>query len=316
MYINLIQKEENATRKRVNRSVGKVIFLSFVACFQLQVIQLFCSFLLPSGLDKTTFLLFNILIYVVSFLGSFGAVHLIIKFVLKNKTITSPKRLFPKYPFLYITGTIGITYIVNLVILNLFPNFVDEFSIESSIIADTPIEIILYYLFMAVLPAFLEEYAFRHVILTNLLPYGKWGAIICSSLLFGIVHIEPPKVIMATVFGLILAICREYTGSLIIPIVIHFFNNALSVTFSLVPSDSAFNPFLSLTTFFLIGCGIVALCYYLTNGISKKSISIIKPNSYGYKLPLRRFLFKFVFNIGIIPFLYIYFVYFYQYFLG
>lgn len=216
---------------------------------------------------------------------------------------------------LYIIGTIGICYICNLTVQLLFRNFINDYSIETTVPYDTPLSIVLYYVYIALLPAIFEELAFRHVILTNLLPYGKWGAIICSSLLFGIVHIDPPRVIFATIFGLLLAICREYTGSLIVPMIIHFINNAISVTLSIVPPDSPIGVMFLLSIYLFMIVGIVAIIYYLRKGLNRKKLTLIKPNAVGYKLTFSKYLIRFIFNIGLIPLGVVYLFFFYLYFL-
>ena len=164
---------------------------------------------------------------------------------------------------------------------------------------------------MAVLPAILEEYAFRHVIFSFLLPYGKWGAVICSALLFGISHIEPHKIITATVFGVFLAVFRAHTGSLVFPIIIHFINNLISVLTLLFPENIALNSSLNVIMYLFITSAFILLFYILFIGISKKHIPLSLRQHIGYSLPLHKFIFKFVFNVGFIPFLIIYSFYIY-----
>ena len=69
-----------------------------------------------------------------------------------------------------------------------------------------------------------EELLFRGVIqagLENLL--GPWGGLIIASLLFGLVHaMTRTYFILTTVIGLYLGLLYQWTGNLLVPILVHF----------------------------------------------------------------------------------------------
>lgn len=77
----------------------------------------------------------------------------------------------------------------------------------------------------------LEEVTVRGLLYCGL--RGIWGprvAIIVSSILFGLMHVEPPQVwAPLAVFGVFLAYLVEVTGSLAAPIAAHMAFNALTV---------------------------------------------------------------------------------------
>jgi membrane protease YdiL (CAAX protease family) len=73
-------------------------------------------------------------------------------------------------------------------------------------------EILIGYLSMALLPALLEEWAFRGILLKYLRPYSKIGALVTTSIIFGMMHVDLPRIISASIFGLILGICYDYTS--------------------------------------------------------------------------------------------------------
>jgi len=81
---------------------------------------------------------------------------------------------------------------------------------------------------IGIIPAFTEELFFRGLILDGLKSnYSKKTAIIISSLLFGIIHLNPWQFCGAFIIGLISAwICVE-TNSILLCIYMHFFNNTL-----------------------------------------------------------------------------------------
>jgi membrane protease YdiL (CAAX protease family) len=81
---------------------------------------------------------------------------------------------------------------------------------------------------MGILPGFLEEMFFRGVILNGLSKnYSMRKAIIVSSLLFGIVHLNPWQFYAAFIIGLITARLYLRTNSILLGIYIHMFNNIL-----------------------------------------------------------------------------------------
>lgn len=89
-------------------------------------------------------------------------------------------------------------------------------------------------------PAF-EELFFRGAIEKHLLQ--KWDkpayAILVSALIFGLIHGNPAQIPYAFILGLLLGWFYFRTGSLIPCIVIHFINNALSVTLMITLPEKA-----------------------------------------------------------------------------
>jgi len=84
--------------------------------------------------------------------------------------------------------------------------------------------------FTAVIMApILEELIFRGVILDGLLKkYRATGAIFLSALLFGIVHLNPWQFVGAFLLGLLFGWVYWQTKSLLLTILLHFFNNGLA----------------------------------------------------------------------------------------
>lgn len=322
MNYNVILENEKLHRKHIGKKARMSIMLCLLACSMMFLLQLGISYLflwlypyLPFEITDTVSYIIDAVFYILYLILPFGTVSLIFKKSKFNSENHIVKRTSPKAPPLYIFGSIGIGYLINLSINILFPNFVEFFNVDSGITANTPVDIIFCYVLYAILPAILEEWAFRGVLLKNLLPYGKGGAIIVTSVLFGIAHIDPPRIIFATAFGMMLAVCYEYTGSLKIPMLIHFINNAISVTLSLLPTDSTLSLLFSQLVLGLMGCGIAAIIYYSNKGIKRKVISLDKPASIGYKLPIVSFVKEALLNYGIIPYAALYVVFFVMYYI-
>jgi uncharacterized protein len=85
-------------------------------------------------------------------------------------------------------------------------------------------------LLVGIIPAFVEEMLFRGVILSGFRGnYSMRKAIIISSLLFGIVHLNPWQFISAFIIGVFSAWICIKAKSIVLSIYIHLFNNLLAV---------------------------------------------------------------------------------------
>ena len=75
-----------------------------------------------------------------------------------------------------------------------------------------------------------EELVFREVILGYSLRKGArpWQAVVFSSLLFGLAHMNPAQVPFAFLIGLILGYIYLRTGNIVLSSIIHIINNSMS----------------------------------------------------------------------------------------
>ena len=85
-------------------------------------------------------------------------------------------------------------------------------------------------LVVAMMPALCEEILFRGFIFTAFkgVDHSK-RAILVSSILFGIMHIDFVRIVPTTLLGLGMAYAVYRSGSLLVGVIIHFINNGLSV---------------------------------------------------------------------------------------
>ena len=82
---------------------------------------------------------------------------------------------------------------------------------------------------VAVLPALLEECAFRGFVLERLRPLGERFAVIVSALFFGLAHGNVVQIPFAFVLGLFFGFVLVRTGNIFLTIWLHFLNNGISV---------------------------------------------------------------------------------------
>lgn len=85
---------------------------------------------------------------------------------------------------------------------------------------------------LGILPAFVEEFIFRGVILQGLRKYGNWFAIIMSALLFMLIHGNIQQTIYQFAFGVLAGYLVIKTGSLWVSIIIHTINNTFIIALS------------------------------------------------------------------------------------
>lgn len=82
---------------------------------------------------------------------------------------------------------------------------------------------------IAVIPAIFEELYFRGYFFAGYRKYrGARTAIILSSILFGLFHMNFQQFLYAMVLGIVIAVIRELTGSMWAGMLYHFVNNGLA----------------------------------------------------------------------------------------
>ena len=97
----------------------------------------------------------------------------------------------------------------------------------------------LYVFELCIIPAFFEETLFRGTILSGLKETNKHMAVFVSALFFMLMHGGPDQTIHQFILGIVLGYVFVYTGSLILPIIIHFTNNFIAVTILYIQGSSA-----------------------------------------------------------------------------
>lgn len=108
-----------------------------------------------------------------------------------------------------------------------------DYSIASKIPETVP-GIVLFYLGTAVVPALIEELALRGVIMQPLRRYGDWFAIICSALVFSLMHCNLVQIPFAFIAGVVIGYAVIITESIWTGVIIHFLTNGFSITVNIL----------------------------------------------------------------------------------
>ena len=211
------------------------------------------------------------------------------------ESIPMDKPLNTKFLPLIIVGAFGICLFGNVITSYFLAAIEIFFGIKLQTpampaVSPTFSGILMCYVSRAVVPALIEEMALRGIIMQPLRRYGDKFAIVCSSLIFGLMHcnlIQSPFAILA---GFAIGYAVIVTESLWTGIIIHFLNNAFSVTVTIVTDlyglDS--KAYLFCNAFFISAMVIGGMCTFVyLKKFSKplKKTSLVNQGKNFYALP-------------------------------
>ena len=112
-----------------------------------------------------------------------------------------------------------------------------------------------------------EEIVFRGIIQKGLINKGMnpATAIIISSVVFGLVHGNPWQFVGAVLLGCVLGLVYHKTKSLLLPILLHAFNNLCSSILIFYGDTESFAEVFHISEWIVLGIGIIlfAVFYYL-----------------------------------------------------
>ena len=98
---------------------------------------------------------------------------------------------------------------------------------------------LVYVFVICITPAVCEEVLFRGVILSGFKKYGARIAIILSSLIFTFMHGNAEQTVHQFIVGIIVGYLFFKSGNVLLGIIVHFFNNFISITLSYAFADTA-----------------------------------------------------------------------------
>ncbi|MBQ4101510.1 MAG: CPBP family intramembrane metalloprotease [Oscillospiraceae bacterium] len=135
--------------------------------------------------------------------------------------------------------------------------------------------IVLYFISLAILPPFVEEYIFRGIILRSLTPFGNAFAICVSSAIFAMVHGSITQWVATFMMGVIFGFLAIKTGSLWPSILLHFVNNAtaaVQMLFLQRQGEAAYSMIFYPTQILLSVLGFVILIFAIKKNPSFLSV--------------------------------------------
>ena len=137
---------------------------------------------------------------------------------------------------------------------SIFEGFGIEYDVDFGRNPEGVFGFLLSFIATAIVPAIVEEFACRGIMIGILKKYGEGFAVISSAVIFGIMHGNFEQIPFATMVGLILGYIYVKTGSIWTCMAVHCVNNSIAVIFSYLPNTALSN-----------------IIYILCNIFSKKS---------------------------------------------
>ena len=116
---------------------------------------------------------------------------------------------------------------------------------------------------VALLPAICEETTHRGMLLSGMKKMGVVRAIVYSSILFGLLHLNINQTFYAIVLGMIMAVSVVMSGSILPAMIIHFLNNGLSVYFAYAQQTGAFGGNFLPAIYSFLGSGNIIIVFIL-----------------------------------------------------
>ncbi len=270
--------------KEYKKLVGKIgltmiffiVLINVLSVIAAVIVEIFAPFMSEMGATVIEGIL-NIIVYLASFMLPVGFFHLL--YGKKHPRdmflqVSLPGKMTFIYVFAGISVILAAAYINSYLISFFdFSRFSDEVLWESNL--SSSYNIVLLFISTALVPAFCEEFLFRGMVLSNLLPYGKANAIIISAVLFGLMHQNAQQIFYATVAGIVLGYVYVVTKSIWVTTLMHFFNNFISVLQTVIYEKAQENIAWATTSAIdclVLGFGII--CIVIIFKHMKKTVAI------------------------------------------
>ncbi len=125
-------------------------------------------------------------------------------------------------------------------------------------------------LLAVVMAPIFEEIIFRGIIQKGLINKGvkPWKAILIAAIVFGLVHGNPWQFVGAVLLGSVLGLVYYKTKSLLLPILLHAFNNLCSAMLIFYADTESFAETFKISEWMILGIGIIlfsVFCYLFLN---------------------------------------------------
>lgn len=134
--------------------------------------------------------------------------------------------------FLLMLFQLGLSYIYEFIGIDYNIANVVAVSDSSNVLTN-----ILYFVFIAVIPAIFEELLFRKALITASRKFGNVFAVVFSALLFGFIHMNLGQFIFAFLIGLVFGWIYVKTDDIRIPIILHLINNGFAASTTIIENE-------------------------------------------------------------------------------
>ena len=239
-YIEPLWKKEKDSIRNAGNGIG-LASLGYIALslFAGTLYTIFIEFLFPAAnvqvslyVSETVEWLATLLIYVVTLILPFGIYALCIKMPFGVALPFRKAKADLTSGGFFVALGMGVlaSYATNYLQIGLEMIGIGITMPEYEVPVTVP-GIVIYVVAITVVPAFIEEIIFRGIIMQSLRRFGDIFALVASSLIFGIFHLNLIQMPYAFILGLCIGYFVMRTGSLWVGVIIHFVNNSVAVAF-------------------------------------------------------------------------------------
>ena len=233
---------EKMALKRCAAALAIAVFAYLLLAYMLPVF--FASFfrlsfisnpLSGSSAAQSIYYIISALVFVLALGIPFSLYGVVIR-IPRSVAVPTAKRPDPSFVLPAICLALGLSVIGRFFIALLavlFPAIGLEPSTANPYLPDAPAAFIFCVLHLTLLPALVEEFVLRGVVMQSLRRFGDGFALMVSSILFMLLHQNIIQYPHALIMGLFIGYCVLYTGSIWTGATIHLANN-LSVLLLLV----------------------------------------------------------------------------------
>lgn len=228
---------------------------------------------------QTFFSLFAILI-------PFGIALIFIKLVLRDTVILPLWKPNSKKAFVASLGVAFLTLVISNVIVSMGTIFGEavgfEFEAAESPAPSTFSGYLWQILSVAIVPAIVEEFAVRGIMLQSLRKYGDLFAMIVSSVFFGLMHGNCLQAPFAFILGMVISWLVIKTDSLWTGIAIHFMNNFYATSLLAlgeVCSTAAYVAIVASINIIGVLLGVAAIIWF----VDKKEVEFVLTKVYRWE---------------------------------
>ena len=233
------------------------------------LVNVFSMFVLKTNLQYSDFYL--MIVNAAGFLGSILAFDLLIvrpqtgrklNFNLSSPNLGTYLIIFPM-----MFGMMLIAEFITSQIPVTGPFFGPFFEFFSDLMAKMTADKATLIVLAVIMAPLFEEIVFRGIIQKGLINKGMkpMPAIIIAAVIFGLVHGNPWQFVGAVLLGCVLGVVYQKTKSLLMPILLHAFNNLISALLIFYGDTESFSETFKVSEWLLLALGIVLLSvfYYL-----------------------------------------------------
>lgn len=136
-----------------------------------------------------------------------------------------------------ILAGVGVSAFANLITSNIgafFEGFGIRFTLPEMQYPEGIFGFLLSFIAIAMTPALTEEFATRGMVMGSAKDFGQGFALISSATFFSLMHGNLVQIPFAFIMGIVIGFAVIKTGSLLTGIIIHFINNAVSVSMNYI----------------------------------------------------------------------------------